>query len=199
MIIEGQVHGGLTEALAIAMGQKISYDEFGNMQGRQPDRLLPADRRRDAGLGDRLHSHPGPHHPMAPRASVKAPTSAACRRSPTPSTTPSRTRGCRTPRCRMTTGGCGRRLKGSALPARRRPEAGGQAACTVTTVITYSDIKSQLVVVGYLADDTWQSRWNLPKLGRPLLVEGAAGVGKTERWPKRWPNAGDAADPTAVL
>ena len=30
MIIEGQVHGGLTEALAIAMGQEIAYDEMGN-------------------------------------------------------------------------------------------------------------------------------------------------------------------------
>ena len=31
MIIEGQVHGGLTEALAIAMGQEIAYDEQGNV------------------------------------------------------------------------------------------------------------------------------------------------------------------------
>ena len=31
MIIEGQVHGGLTEALAIAMGQEIAYDENGNV------------------------------------------------------------------------------------------------------------------------------------------------------------------------
>ncbi len=33
MIIEGQVHGGLTEALAIAMGQEIAYDETGNVSG----------------------------------------------------------------------------------------------------------------------------------------------------------------------
>ena len=33
MIIEGQVHGGLTEALAIAMGQEIAYDETGNVYG----------------------------------------------------------------------------------------------------------------------------------------------------------------------
>ena len=31
MIIEGQVHGGLTEALAISMGQEIAYDEQGNV------------------------------------------------------------------------------------------------------------------------------------------------------------------------
>jgi carbon-monoxide dehydrogenase large subunit len=32
MIIEGQVHGGLTEAFAIAMGQEIAYDEIGNVK-----------------------------------------------------------------------------------------------------------------------------------------------------------------------
>ena len=31
MIIEGQVHGGLTEAFGIAMGQEIRYDEDGNV------------------------------------------------------------------------------------------------------------------------------------------------------------------------
>jgi MoxR-like ATPase len=47
-------------------------------------------------------------------------------------------------------------------------------------VTTYSHIKSQLVVVGYLADDDLAIAVELAgKLGRPLLVEGAAGVGKT--------------------
>src|ERR1700761_2470514 len=32
MIIEGQVHGGLTEALAIAMGQEMEYDEYDNLK-----------------------------------------------------------------------------------------------------------------------------------------------------------------------
>ena len=45
---------------------------------------------------------------------------------------------------------------------------------------TYSHIKSQLVVVGYLADEDLAIAVELAgKLGRPLLVEGAAGVGKT--------------------
>ena len=45
---------------------------------------------------------------------------------------------------------------------------------------TYSHIKSQLVVVGDLADDDLAIAVELAgKLGRPLLVEGAAGVGKT--------------------
>ena len=42
MIIEGQVHGGLTEALAIAMGQEIAYDEKGNVTtGTLMDFFIP--------------------------------------------------------------------------------------------------------------------------------------------------------------
>ena len=45
---------------------------------------------------------------------------------------------------------------------------------------TSAHIKTQLVVVGYLADDDLAIAVELAgKLGRPLLVEGAAGVGKT--------------------
>ncbi len=33
MIVEGQIHGGLTEGLAIAFMQQIDYDESGNIQG----------------------------------------------------------------------------------------------------------------------------------------------------------------------
>ena len=33
MIIDGQVHGGLTEAFGIAFGQIIDYDEMGNVLG----------------------------------------------------------------------------------------------------------------------------------------------------------------------
>jgi len=59
-------------------------------------------------------------------------------------------------------------------------QGGGQALDPVTTVTTYSHIKSQLVVVGYLADEDLAIAVELAgKLGRPLLVEGAAGVGKT--------------------
>jgi hypothetical protein len=58
MIIEGQVHGGLTEALAIAMGQEMDYDEYGNLKNASLlDFFLP-DGRRDAELGDRLHHDP---------------------------------------------------------------------------------------------------------------------------------------------
>ena len=33
MIIEGQIHGGLTEAFAVAMGQEMIYDAQGNVMG----------------------------------------------------------------------------------------------------------------------------------------------------------------------
>ena len=57
MIIEGQVHGGLTESLAIAMGQEISYDEIGNIGGASLLDFFFADRGRDPALGDRPHGH----------------------------------------------------------------------------------------------------------------------------------------------
>ena len=73
MIIEGQVHGGLTEAFGIAMGQEIAYDEIGNVTtGRSPG-LLPADRRRDAGVGDRLDRTPSPHHPIGAKGVGESP------------------------------------------------------------------------------------------------------------------------------
>lgn len=33
MIIEGQIHGGLTEGFAVALGQELPYDEAGNLLG----------------------------------------------------------------------------------------------------------------------------------------------------------------------
>ena len=42
MIIEGQVHGGLTDALAVALGQEIAYDDMGNVKtGTLMDFFLP--------------------------------------------------------------------------------------------------------------------------------------------------------------
>ncbi len=42
MIVEGQIHGGLTEGLAIAFMQQIAYHESGNIQGGSfQDYLLP--------------------------------------------------------------------------------------------------------------------------------------------------------------
>ena len=90
MIIEGQVHGGLTEALAIAMGQEIAYDEYGNMKGGSLHGLLPADRGRDPALGDRLHGHAlAASSDRRQGRRRESRTSAASRPSPMRSTTPS--------------------------------------------------------------------------------------------------------------
>ena len=79
MIIEGQIHGGLTEAFGIAMGQEIHYDEDGNVNGAPSWTIScrPRSRRRTG-------RPTGPRRPRritrsAPRASARAPMSAACR------------------------------------------------------------------------------------------------------------------------
>ena len=57
MIIEGQVHGGLTEAFGIAMGQEIALRRERQRPWRQLHGLFRAHCGRDAGLGDRFHRH----------------------------------------------------------------------------------------------------------------------------------------------
>ena len=84
MIIEGQVHGGLTEAFGIAMGQEHRLRRDRQRPQRQPDGLFPADRGRDAEMGDGLHRRrPRRIIRSARRASARARMSAACRPSPT--------------------------------------------------------------------------------------------------------------------
>ena len=53
MIVEGQIHGGLTEGLAIAFMQLIDYDENGNVARRQLYGLSDPDGGGDAALGNR--------------------------------------------------------------------------------------------------------------------------------------------------
>ena len=57
MIIEGQVHGGLTDGVGMALMQIIDFDEDGNcLGGSFMDYLIPT-AHGGAGLGDRLHGH----------------------------------------------------------------------------------------------------------------------------------------------
>ena len=93
MIIEGQVHGGLTEALAISMGQEIAYDEIGNVKGGSLlDFFLPTAVETPTWETDHTR-RPRRITRSAPRASARAPMWAACRPSPTRSTMPSRPSG----------------------------------------------------------------------------------------------------------
>lgn len=83
MIIEGQVHGGLTEAFACAMGQEIRYDEMGNVMGASfMDFFLPTAVETPKWETDYTVT-PSPHHQLALKASVKALTLAAFHVSPT--------------------------------------------------------------------------------------------------------------------
>ncbi|MEZ5864114.1 MAG: aerobic carbon-monoxide dehydrogenase large subunit [Geminicoccaceae bacterium] len=73
MIIEGQVHGGLTEALAIAMGQEIAYDANGNvMTGTLMDFFLPTAVETPTWETDHTVT-PSPHHPIGAKGVGESP------------------------------------------------------------------------------------------------------------------------------
>ena len=73
MIIEGQVHGGLTEALAIAMGQEIAYDEMGNVKtGTLMDFFLPTAWETPHYTTDHTTT-PSPHHPIGAKGVCESP------------------------------------------------------------------------------------------------------------------------------
>ena len=73
MIIEGQVHGGLTEALAITMGQIISYDEIGNISGGSMiDFFLPT-AVETPNWETGFTETPSPHHPIGAKGVGESP------------------------------------------------------------------------------------------------------------------------------
>ena len=82
MIVEGQVHGGLTMGLAPALFEEISYDETGNIQGGSfIDYLVPtAVETPKWETGNTVT--PSPHHPLGAKgvgesATVGAPAAIA--------------------------------------------------------------------------------------------------------------------------
>jgi len=73
MIIEGQVHGGLTEAFACAMGQEIRYDEYGNVMGASfMDFFLPTAVETPKWETDHTVT-PSPHHPIGAKGVGESP------------------------------------------------------------------------------------------------------------------------------
>ena len=73
MIIEGQVHGGLTEAFAIAMGQEVVFDEIGNVQGASLlDYFLPSAVETPVWETD-FTVTPSPHHPIGAKGVGESP------------------------------------------------------------------------------------------------------------------------------
>jgi aerobic carbon-monoxide dehydrogenase large subunit len=82
MIVEGQIHGGLTMGLAPALFEEISYDEQGNIrQGSFMDYLLPTAMETPKWETDKTCT-PSPHHPLGAKgigesATVGAPAAIA--------------------------------------------------------------------------------------------------------------------------
>jgi len=82
MIVEGQIHGGLTMGLAPAMYEEISYDEVGNIQGGSfMDYLVPTAVETPKWETDKTCT-PSPHHPLGAKgvgesATVGAPAAIA--------------------------------------------------------------------------------------------------------------------------
>ena len=64
MIVEGQIHGGLTMGMAPALLEEISYDENGNIQGGSfMDYLMPTAMETPDWETDKTTT-PSPHHPL---------------------------------------------------------------------------------------------------------------------------------------
>lgn len=73
MIIEGQIHGGLTEALAVAMGQEIAYDDMGNVKtGSLMDFFVPTSWETPNYQTDHTVT-PSPHHPIGAKGVGESP------------------------------------------------------------------------------------------------------------------------------
>src|SRR5271155_3388932 len=73
MIIEGQVHGGLTEGYGIAMGQEIFYDADGNVKGASfMDYFLPTAVETPHWETDYTVT-PSPHHPIGAKGVGESP------------------------------------------------------------------------------------------------------------------------------
>jgi aerobic carbon-monoxide dehydrogenase large subunit len=73
MVVEGQIHGGLTEGLAIATMQEIRYDEQGNnLNGSFADYLLPTAVETPNWETDKTIT-PSPHHPIGAKGVGESP------------------------------------------------------------------------------------------------------------------------------
>lgn len=73
MIIEGQIHGGLTEGYAVAMGQLLSFDAQGNIQGNSlMDYFLPTAVETPHWETDYTVT-PSPHHPIGAKGVAESP------------------------------------------------------------------------------------------------------------------------------
>lgn len=74
MVVEGQIHGGLTQGLAPAMYEELAYDENGNiLSGSFQDYLIPTSMETPHWETDRTIT-PSPHHPIGAKGVGESPT-----------------------------------------------------------------------------------------------------------------------------
>jgi len=73
MIIEGQIHGGLTEGYAVALGQQMPFDAQGNLLGNTlMDYFLPTAVETPKWETDHTVT-PSPHHPIGAKGVAESP------------------------------------------------------------------------------------------------------------------------------
>ena len=73
MIIEGQIHGGLNEGFAVAMGQELPFDEEGNILGNTfMDYFIPTFVETPYWETDYTVT-PAPHHPLGAKGVAESP------------------------------------------------------------------------------------------------------------------------------
>ncbi|MCE2971141.1 MAG: carbon-monoxide dehydrogenase large subunit [Burkholderiales bacterium] len=73
MIIEGQIHGGLTEGFAVAMGQQMPFDAQGNLLGNTlMDYFVPTFVETPKWETDHTVT-PSPHHPLGAKGVAESP------------------------------------------------------------------------------------------------------------------------------
>jgi carbon-monoxide dehydrogenase large subunit len=73
MVIEGQIHGGLTEGFAVAMGQQMPFDAQGNLLGNTlMDYFLPTAVETPKWETDYTVT-PSPHHPIGAKGVAESP------------------------------------------------------------------------------------------------------------------------------
>ena len=83
MIVEGQIHGGLTQGLAPALFEEIPYDEDGNnLAGSFMDYLVPTSMETPAWETGSTVT-PSAYHPLGAKGSASRRRSARRRRSST--------------------------------------------------------------------------------------------------------------------
>lgn len=74
MIVQGQIHGGLTQGIAPAMYEEMIYDEDGNLiNGTFMDYLVPTAVESPSWETDHVVT-PSPHHPLGAKGVAESPT-----------------------------------------------------------------------------------------------------------------------------